>query len=256
MDDFSADFPPLEDFTTTSNATLNSDLATDFLTREQEVLGNDASFFSTPSDQIVEVNSIPVSSVNNNIFNNSVTTTESNIGLPDYSAFHSEFPPVEIDQSSTTIPGTNGVLSGTNGLLSSSQTDNYENNFQNFDEEPEVIRQWKERQGELISKRDKESEVKKQETIAKAREAIDKFYEEYNEMKARTHEANKLDEEAFLRERDDITSGTTWERICKHVDISNSQSKSAAKHVKDVSRFKGLLLNLKKDENAPGAGGY
>ncbi|CAG8611419.1 9897_t:CDS:2 [Diversispora eburnea] len=237
MDDFSAEFPPLEDFTTTSNATLNSDLATDFLAREQEVLGNDASFFSTPSDQIVEVNSIPVSSVNNNVFN-SVTTTESNIGLPDYSAFHSEFPPVEIDdnRASTTIPGTNGVLSGTNGLSSSSQTD--------------------ERQEELISKRDKESEDKKQETIAKAREAIDKFYEEYNEMKARTHEANKLDEEAFLRERDDITSGTTWERICKHVDISNSQSKSAAKHVKDVSRFKGLLLNLKKDENAPGAGGY
>lgn len=44
---------------------------------------------------------------------------------------------------------------------------------------------------ELIAKRDKESEEKKQETIVKAREAIDKFYEEYNEMKARAHEANK-----------------------------------------------------------------
>jgi hypothetical protein len=66
----------------------------------------------------------------------------------------------------------------------------------------------------------------------------------------------RQDEETFLRERDDLTSGTSWERICKQVDLSTVQSKTTNKHVKDVSRFKEMLLSLRKDEKAPGAGGY
>ena len=66
----------------------------------------------------------------------------------------------------------------------------------------------------------------------------------------------RQDEEMFLRERDDLTSGTSWERICKQIDLSTAQSKTTNRHVKDVSRFKEMLLSLKKDEKAPGAGGY
>jgi hypothetical protein len=52
-------------------------------------------------------------------------------------------------------------------------------------------RHWREEQKEIIAKRDEESELKKEETIKKAHDDIDKFYEEYNEKKARSYEENK-----------------------------------------------------------------
>ncbi|CAJ0642240.1 5824_t:CDS:2, partial [Entrophospora sp. SA101] len=143
----------------------------------------------------------------------------------DYSAFNDEFPPLENSDLN------NNIINGGSSFE---------------EEETEFIKHWREEQREVIARRDEESEEKKQETINKAREDIDKFYDEYNEKKARSHEENK----------DDITSGTAWGRICKQVDLSTAQSKSGSKHVKDVSRFKELLLSLKRDENAPGSGGY
>nr|CAG8522215.1 11627_t:CDS:2 [Entrophospora candida] len=153
----------------------------------------------------------------------------------DYSAFNDEFPPLENSDLN------NNIINGGSSFE---------------EEETEFIKHWREEQREVIARRDEESEEKKQETINKAREDIDKFYDEYNEKKARSHEENKKNEEQFFKERDDITSGTAWGRICKQVDLSTAQSKSGSKHVKDVSRFKELLLSLKKDEKAPGSGGY
>ncbi|GES85270.1 clathrin light chain [Rhizophagus clarus] len=219
MADFISEFPALEDFPISSNT--NANLESDFLAREQALLGADAALFSNS--------------------NHTITT------ISDYSAFHSEFPPVEVESQA--------LYSNSNGKVPHSLSS--DNNIHDTEEEePEIIRQWKERQREIIAQRDEASETKKRETLSIARDAIDKFYEEYNEKKARTHEQNKQDEETFLRERDDLTSGTSWERICKQVDLSTAQSKSTNKHVKDVSRFKELLLSLKKDEKAPGAGGY
>lgn len=51
--------------------------------------------------------------------------------------------------------------------------------------------QWREKQKELIAQRDAESEAKKQETIQRAREEIDRFYEEYNEKKQKAIEENR-----------------------------------------------------------------
>ena len=39
MSEFNSDFPPLDDFSTSSNTNLDSDPTTDFLAREQAVLG-------------------------------------------------------------------------------------------------------------------------------------------------------------------------------------------------------------------------
>ncbi|CAG8578605.1 11983_t:CDS:2 [Racocetra fulgida] len=222
MADFDTEFPPIEDHSISSNTLLDSDPTADFLAREQAVLGDDAAIFNatnsvSTSNELDAFPDLSSSSTNSNVFSQTISTVpgagSASSALPDYSAFHSEFPQVEV------------------------------NNTQ-------------ERQREIIAKRDEESEAKRRETIAIARDAIDKFYEEYNEKKARAHAINKQEEEEFLRERDDLTSGTTWERICKQVDISNVQSKTSTKHVKDVGRFKELLLGLKKDANAPGAGGY
>jgi len=250
MSEFS-DYPPLEDFPTSSNTNLESDPTADFLAREQAILGVDAALFSNSTNHTItsttsnELEGFPdITSPSSNVL--PVSNTSNYNSVSDYSAFHSEFPPVEIE-STQALYSSNGK---TPLSLSSDNIHNIE------EEEPEVIRQWRERQREIISQRDESSEAKKRETLSVAHDAIDKFYEEYNEKKAHTHEQNKQDEEMFLRERDDLTSGTSWERICKHIDLSTAQSKSTNRHVKDVSRFKEMLLSLKKDEKAPGAGGY
>ncbi|GBB93492.1 hypothetical protein RclHR1_02180034 [Rhizophagus clarus] len=246
MADFISEFPALEDFPISSNT--NANLESDFLAREQALLGADAALFSNSNHTITTSNELDdfpdiTSPSTSNVLSPPVSNTSIVNSVSDYSAFHSEFPPVE------------ALYSNSNGKVPHSLSS--DNNIHDTEEEePEIIRQWKERQREIIAQRDEASETKKRETLSIARDAIDKFYEEYNEKKARTHEQNKQDEETFLRERDDLTSGTSWERICKQVDLSTAQSKSTNKHVKDVSRFKELLLSLKKDEKAPGAGGY
>jgi hypothetical protein len=57
-----------------------------------------------------------------------------------------------------------------------------------------------------------------------------------------------------------LSTGTTWQRICELVELENSQSKTSARAgpgTTDLSRFKEVLLRLKREgDAAPGAGGY
>lgn len=53
------------------------------------------------------------------------------------------------------------------------------------------LRKWKADQEERIRARDAASEQKRQGTIAKAEEAIDQFYKEYNARKERSIADNK-----------------------------------------------------------------
>jgi hypothetical protein len=52
-------------------------------------------------------------------------------------------------------------------------------------------REWREKQAEEIARRDAASKATRQETIARAEQSIDKFYEEYNGRKERTIRENK-----------------------------------------------------------------
>jgi len=129
------------------------------------------------------------------------------------------------------------------------------------EDEPEVIREWREKQEEAIKARDATSKAKRQETVAKAERAIDAFYEEYARKKERNIRENKEYEKEFLENQSlSLSSGTTWSRICDLVELQNSQSKTIARagpNTTDISRFKEVLLRMKREgENAPGAQGY
>ncbi|CAO3591790.1 unnamed protein product [Absidia cylindrospora] len=118
------------------------------------------------------------------------------------------------------------------------------------DEEPAVVRQWREKQQELIAQRDEEAENKKQETIQKAREDIDRFYEEYNEKKQKSIEENRAREENYQKDREETsTSNNIWERVAREIDVTNAKS---GYHTRDVSRMKQVMLDLRKADNAPG----
>ncbi|KAJ2966586.1 hypothetical protein NUW54_g13761 [Trametes sanguinea] len=103
-------------------------------------------------------------------------------------------------------------------------------NQQIEEDEPEVIKQWREKQAAEIKARDEASKAKRQETIAKAERAIDSFYEEYAAKKERNIRENKEHEEEFLANLNaSLTQGTTWQRICDIIDLQNSQSKTLAR---------------------------
>jgi len=134
-------------------------------------------------------------------------------------------------------------------------------NQQIQEEEPEVIREWREKQAEEIRQRDETSKAKRQETISKAEAAIDQFYEEYAAKKERSIRENKDQETDFLENlQSSLTKGTTWERICNTIELQNSQSKTVARTgagTTDLTRFKEVLLRLKREgDAAPGAAGY
>lgn len=118
--------------------------------------------------------------------------------------------------------------------------------------------EWRERQREEIEERDQKSAEKREENIRKAEAAIDDFYHTYNQKKEKQIAANKENEAAFTRARDDaLGKGTTWERIADIIELQDSRSKTVSKGTKDVTRMKEILLSLKREgENAPNAMGY
>ncbi|KAF8633260.1 hypothetical protein AX17_004436 [Amanita inopinata Kibby_2008] len=129
------------------------------------------------------------------------------------------------------------------------------------EDEPEVIKQWREKQQEEISTRDEASKARRQETISKAERAIDEFYEEYAKKKERNIRENKEQEAEYIASlTESLSVGTTWQRICDLMELQNSQSKTIARTgtgTSDLTRFKEVLLRLKREgDAAPGAAGY
>lgn len=124
------------------------------------------------------------------------------------------------------------------------------------EQEPEVIKEWREKRDAANARRAEQFAQQKAETVQEAQQNIDDFYENYNSKKEKTIAATRKDEEQFLASRDDTTSGgTSWERIAKLVDVSGKGPKGGASG-SGKERFRELLTSLRKDEKAPGASGY
>jgi len=185
-------------------------------------------------------------------------------GDVDFDTFESEFPEIEIDAGQhrsqpqkppvygdTFAPQPHPSMFSSTPILT-----------QNISEdEPQVIKDWREKQQEEIKARDETSKLRREQTIDKAERAIEDFYENYSKKKERNIRDNKNSEAEYLSELSaSLSTGTTWERICSLVDLQNSQSKTIARTgagTTDLARFKEVLLRLKREgDAAPGAGGY
>jgi hypothetical protein len=106
MSEFGSEFPPLEDFPTSSNT--NANLESDFLAREQALLGADAALFSNSNHTITTSNELEgfpdiASPSTSNVLSPPVSNTSIVNSVSDYSAFHSEFPPVEIESQASLV---------------------------------------------------------------------------------------------------------------------------------------------------------
>jgi hypothetical protein len=123
------------------------------------------------------------------------------------------------------------------------------------EEEPEVIKQWRERRDLALQDRSEKSAAKQDETVKAAQQNIDDFYENYNSKKEKSIAATRREAESFLENRVDTSAGgTSWERIAKLVDLSGKGVKGGASGT-GKEKFREILLSLRKDENAPGATG-
>lgn len=119
-----------------------------------------------------------------------------------------------------------------------------------------ISRQWRERRDLGLQHREEVSAKKKEETVKAAQQSIDDFYENYNSKKEKTIAQTRKEAEEFLSNREDTAAGgTSWDRIAKLVDISGKGTRGGAGG-SGKERFRELLVNLRKDEAAPGATGY
>merc|ERR1711860_253562 len=108
--------------------------------------------------------------------------------------------------------------------------------------EPEKIKLWREEQKARLEKKDSEEEAKKQELRDIAKKELDDWYKHHNEQMQKTKENNRASDEAFVSERDEKVSGQAWEKVTRLCEFNPKNSKTS----KDVSRFRGILLQLKQ----------
>ena len=136
---------------------------------------------------------------------------------------------------------------------------NYNSGYQataEDEEEPEVIKQWREKRDAQIEKRTEQFAAQREETTKEAQRNIDDFYENYNSKKEKGIAQTRKDAEQFLADREDtVSGGTSWDRIAKLVDVSGKGTKGGAAG-SGKERFREMLTSLRKDEKAPGATGY
>ncbi|KAI1112605.1 clathrin light chain [Nemania sp. NC0429] len=230
-------FPSLDDFDSgaqTEIKDVGSPSADDFLARERALLGDDATQFTTGNESAVLA----------------ADPSEDLLG-GDSSAgnaqFETQFP--DLASSEQLTPGAS--ITGPSVSYNSGYGAYVEE-----EQEPDVIRRWRENRDAANAKRAEEFDAQKAETIKEAQENIDEFYDNYNNKKDKTIAQTRKDEEQFLASRDDTTSGgTSWERIAKLVDVSGKGSRGGASG-SGKERFRELLTTLRKDEKAPGAEGY
>ncbi|CAK7208245.1 Clathrin light chain [Sporothrix curviconia] len=232
-------FPSLEDFdsgaqTDIKEASLDPS-GDDFLARERAILGDDANQFATPGD------SSAFALADDNLLGGAGDN-----GSLETAQFESSFPDLATQNQNATSTITGPSVNFKSGYQATVEDE----------EEPEVIKAWREKRDEQNAKREQQFAQQREETVAEAQRNIDDFYENYNNKRDKLVSQTRKDAETFLNNRDDVTSGgTSWERIAKIVDVSGKGAKGGAAG-SGKERFRELLMSLRKDEKAPGAEGY
>ncbi|KAL1296626.1 hypothetical protein AAFC00_000114 [Neodothiora populina] len=227
---------------------LESTEPSDFLSRERAILGDDADQFSGPADNSATVQDGDDDDLLGGGDDFQSAPAAQSMGERDMGDFESSFPVIDTGNEAVAPGGT--ITGSALPINPSFQQASFAD-----EEEPGVIREWRERRDLAIQHRDEVSANRKAETVKAAQQAIDDFYENYNNKKDKTLAQTRKDADEFLAKREDTTAGgTSWERIAKLVDLSGKGVGGGAQGT-GKARFREMLISLRKDENAPGASG-
>ncbi|KAJ2386233.1 Clathrin light chain [Coemansia sp. RSA 2603] len=130
----------------------------------------------------------------------------------------------------------------------------------------EFQQEWQTQHQQTIAHRDQQAREKHDACVADAKAAVDGFYAEYNARRERAIEDNRAAQDVDVQM---AARGTLWERVVKQIDLATKAApeevrsavgRSPVQHgqhgqqqqVRDTSRMRELLMDLKRDENAPG----
>ncbi|KAJ3319799.1 hypothetical protein HDV06_005920 [Boothiomyces sp. JEL0866] len=232
----------------------DSDPTADFLAREQAILGADAALFGNPLE------TSPAAATKQ------WETPTDDLLFGDAPAQQTAFEPVQPVAEIAQTPVDFGLLQ--QPVDFSTPTDFQQDAVQQsvFQSIPEPVQEvqsqalldWQVEFDRKVVERDEMAKDKHGRILNEAKEALDRFYAEYNEKKQKSITRNKELEKNLIAARDDNTSGTVWERVLKQVEGSQKKQdkkddKKKEKAVKaDTSRFKQVLVSLKNDKDAPG----
>lgn len=218
------------------------DEPSDFLARERAALGDDAEMFTTSADNAATVADVDEDD-DDLLGGGGGGSAPANGDM--MGDFESSFPAVDTSNEAV-APG--GTITGSTAPFQAPS-------YHEYEAEPDVVREWRERRDLQIQHRDEVSASKKAETVKAAQEAIDEFYENYNNKKEKQIAQTRREAEEFLKSREDTTAGgTSWERIAKLVDLSGKGTTGGAAG-SGKAKMRELLISLRKDEKAPGASG-
>lgn len=224
---------------------LSSEEPSDFLARERAALGEDAQQFTSSADQATVADADDDDDLMGGGGDYTAPANDNNGDM--MGDFESSFPAVDTTNDAV-APG--GTITGSTLPYQPASS------YVNEEEEPEVLREWRERRDLAIQHRDEVSAGKKAETVKAAQQAVDEFYENYNSKRDKQVAQTRKDAEEFLAKREDTTSGgTSWERIAKLVDLSGKGTQGGAAG-SGKGKMRELLVSLRKDEEAPGAKGF
>ncbi|KAJ5272754.1 Clathrin light chain [Penicillium angulare] len=236
-------FPSLEDFSEGQTEVVEAQGADhdDFLARERAALGDDADQFATSNDHTAANEG---GNGDDDLLGGGDGTPAEEIGQ-----FESSFPSIGTQaQNEQVAPG--GTITGSGSPFPST---GYQNTQP--EDEGDAIREWRAKRDAEIARRAEVSNEKKESTVKKAQEDIDDFYVSYNNKADKHRAQTKAEADQFLANREDTSAGgTSWERIAKLVDVSGKGNVGGASG-SGKERFRELLIDLRKDQEAPGASG-
>ncbi|XP_015205431.1 clathrin light chain B isoform X4 [Lepisosteus oculatus] len=109
-------------------------------------------------------------------------------------------------------------------------------------QEPESLRKWREEQKARLEELDSASRAAETEWKEKAKKELEDWHVRQNEQMEKNKANNRASEEAFLKECDEDSPGSEWERVARLCDFNPKTNKQS----KDVSRMRSVLISLKQ----------
>ncbi|XP_016295509.1 clathrin light chain B-like isoform X2 [Sinocyclocheilus anshuiensis] len=109
-------------------------------------------------------------------------------------------------------------------------------------QEPESLRKWREEQKARLEELDAASKAAEAVWREKARKELEDWHVHQSEQMEKNKANNRVSEEAFLKECDDDSPGTEWDKVARLCDFNPKTSRQT----KDVSRMRSVLISLKQ----------
>ncbi|KAI4893548.1 hypothetical protein NFI96_034348 [Prochilodus magdalenae] len=109
-------------------------------------------------------------------------------------------------------------------------------------QEPESLRKWREEQKTRLEQLDSASKAAEVEWKEKAKKELEDWHLHQQEQMEKNKVNNRASQDAFLKECDDDSPGSEWEKVARLCDFNPKTSRQT----KDVSRMRSVLISLKQ----------